>query len=117
MPATWKYSLETMQSIVRALNAGNHDRSDIMTDYFDVGWYVSVKIGHSCDKPFRYVPAGDSQSYLPGSAEYERLKAQSVDKDRVFLAGLDEVLKSYRAEKTALHREESKAASVGGSPS
>jgi hypothetical protein len=27
------------------LNSGNHDNSDIMTDYFDVGWYTAIKIG------------------------------------------------------------------------
>lgn len=30
---------------------GNHDRSDIMTDYFDVGWYIDIKIGE-WDRPF-----------------------------------------------------------------
>jgi hypothetical protein len=24
---------------------GNHDNSDIQSDYFDVGWYVEVNIG------------------------------------------------------------------------
>lgn len=28
-----------------ALNTGNHDNSDPMTDYFDVGWYVDINIG------------------------------------------------------------------------
>ena len=23
----------------------NHDNSDIMTDYFDVGWYVDINVG------------------------------------------------------------------------
>lgn len=27
------------------LNDGNHDRSDIQSDYFDVGWYVDVNVG------------------------------------------------------------------------
>jgi hypothetical protein len=35
---------------------------------------------------------------------YERLKALKVDK--VFLAGLDEVLRNLRADKIALHPEE-----------
>lgn len=39
-------------AIVAALNVGNHDRSDIMTDYFDVGWYVDVNLGR-WDKPFK----------------------------------------------------------------
>jgi hypothetical protein len=38
-------SLEILRKIFEALNIGNHDRSDIMTDYFDVGWYVDVNVG------------------------------------------------------------------------
>jgi hypothetical protein len=33
------------------MNGGNHDNSDVQTDYFDVGWYVDVNIG-SWDKPY-----------------------------------------------------------------
>lgn len=32
-------------------NEGNHDRSDIMSDYFDVGWYFYLAIGN-WEKPF-----------------------------------------------------------------
>ena len=38
--------------IFKAMNKGNHDNSDIQTDYFDVGWYVDVNIG-SWDKPYQ----------------------------------------------------------------
>lgn len=41
--------------IVAALNTGNHDNSDLMTDYFDVGHYISLRIG-DYGKPFRYIP-------------------------------------------------------------
>jgi hypothetical protein len=30
---------------------GNHDNSDIMTDYFDIGWYCDINIG-KWDKPY-----------------------------------------------------------------
>lgn len=43
--------LATMQAIDVAMNDGNHDNSDIQTDYFDVGWYVDIKIG-KWDDPF-----------------------------------------------------------------
>ena len=33
------------------LNDGNYDNSDIYTDYFHVGWYVSVQVG-AWDKPY-----------------------------------------------------------------
>tara|TARA_Y100001938_G_scaffold149909_1_gene238647 strand:+ start:19342 stop:19725 length:384 start_codon:yes stop_codon:yes gene_type:complete len=33
------------------LNDGNYDRSNYMTDYFEVGWYVDINIGR-WDKPY-----------------------------------------------------------------
>jgi len=40
-----------LHDLLTAMNIGNHDRSDIMTDYFDVGWYVDVNIG-KWNKPY-----------------------------------------------------------------
>ena len=34
-----------LSELFPTMNDGNHDRSDIQTDYFDVGWYVDVNIG------------------------------------------------------------------------
>ena len=42
---------DVIEKIVDALNTDNHDRSDIMTDYFDVGHYIELDIGR-WDKPF-----------------------------------------------------------------
>ncbi len=48
---------EFLLELLDAMNAGpglaNHDRSDSMTDYFDVGWYVDINIGH-WSKPYLY---------------------------------------------------------------
>ena len=44
--------LVTFKDILEALNDGNHNRSDIMSDYHDVGWYVNVNIG-KWNKPFK----------------------------------------------------------------
>jgi ABC-type phosphate transport system auxiliary subunit len=33
------------------LNQGNHNRSDVMSDYFDVGWYVNIHVG-KWNKPY-----------------------------------------------------------------
>ncbi len=44
-------TLETVMKILDALNLNNHDNSDIMTDYFDVGHYVNLNIGR-WNKPF-----------------------------------------------------------------
>ena len=38
-------ALKFLQEVIPAMNAGNHDRSDTQTDYFDVGWYIDVNIG------------------------------------------------------------------------
>lgn len=44
-------ALKFLTEIIPLMNKGNHDNSDIMTDYFDVGWYVDVNIG-KWDKPY-----------------------------------------------------------------
>ena len=40
-----------LAELLPTMNKGNHDNSDIQTDYFDVGWYVDVNIG-KWDKPY-----------------------------------------------------------------
>lgn len=44
-------ALAVMERIADVLNDGNYDRSDIQTDYFDVGWYSYIGIGRF-GKPF-----------------------------------------------------------------
>jgi len=36
---------QCLTDLFSVMNIGNHDRSDAMTDYFDVGWYSDVDIG------------------------------------------------------------------------
>ena len=38
-------ALDFLSEVIPAMNDGNHDRSDIQTDYFCVGWYIDVNIG------------------------------------------------------------------------
>ena len=38
-------SKEFLKEVLTAMNEGNHDRSEIQYDYFDVGWYVDVNVG------------------------------------------------------------------------
>jgi len=40
--------------VIKVMNNGNHDNSDIMTDYWDVGWYIDVNIGNY-DKPYHVI--------------------------------------------------------------
>ena len=46
-------ALNFLSEVIPAMNVGNHDNSDPMTDYFDVGWYISVNLGR-WDKPYVY---------------------------------------------------------------
>jgi len=42
---------EFLLKLKDAMNVGNHNNSDIMTDYFDVGWYIHINIG-KWNKPY-----------------------------------------------------------------
>jgi len=44
-------ALKFLSEVIPLMNYGNHDNSDLMTDYFDVGWYVDVNIG-KWDQPY-----------------------------------------------------------------
>lgn len=43
---------EFLTKAVKILWKENHDNSDSMTDYFDVGWYININIG-KWDKPYK----------------------------------------------------------------
>lgn len=47
--------LKIFESIKGAMMIGNHDNSDMQSDYFDVGWYTTIQIGE-WDSPFRFEP-------------------------------------------------------------
>ena len=40
-----------LTEVMEAMNGGNWDKSDIQSDYFNVGWYVEVQIG-KWNKPY-----------------------------------------------------------------
>ena len=44
-------ALEFLNELVPLMFIGNHDRSDSMTDYCDVGWFVNIYVGQ-WDKPY-----------------------------------------------------------------
>lgn len=44
-------SLAFFTELRGAMKEGNWDNSDIMTDYFDVGWYIDINLGE-WDKPY-----------------------------------------------------------------
>ncbi len=45
-------ALALLSVIIPIMNEGNHDNSDVQSDYFDVGWYVNVSIGEF-RKPYK----------------------------------------------------------------
>lgn len=40
-----------LNAVYAAMNVGNHNNSDPMTDYFDVGWYIDINVG-KWNKPY-----------------------------------------------------------------
>jgi hypothetical protein len=42
---------EFLSKAYKILMTGNHNNSDIQTDYFDVGWYVDIDVG-KWNKPY-----------------------------------------------------------------
>ena len=44
-------ALKFLTEVYDAMMVGNHDNSDIQTDYFSVGWYVDINIG-KWNKPY-----------------------------------------------------------------
>lgn len=45
-------ALAFLKEVIPAMNVGNHNRSDIQSDYFDVGWYIDVNVGQ-WNKPYQ----------------------------------------------------------------
>lgn len=43
--------LKFVDEIMKVMNKGNWDKSDIQTDYFNVGWYTDINIGR-WNKPY-----------------------------------------------------------------
>ena len=52
-------ALAFLSEVIPAMNAENFDKSDPMTDYFHVGYYISVRIG-SYDKPYELIADQDN---------------------------------------------------------
>ena len=42
---------KALSELRKAMSVGNWDKSDIQTDYFDVGWYVRINVGQ-WNKPY-----------------------------------------------------------------
>ena len=51
VPPQMVESNEVFKKILKTLNTGNYDNSDIQSDYFDYGFFVDLKVG-AWDKPF-----------------------------------------------------------------
>ncbi len=47
-------ALKCLTEVFDVMNAGNWDKSDPQTDYFNVGWYVDVNVG-KWNKPYEVV--------------------------------------------------------------
>lgn len=75
-------TLKVFEAIKVAMNTDNHDNSDPMTDYFDVGHYVDIRIGRY-DKPFVYTGRGEpyADSVADQQDEQESIR-QALEEDK-----------------------------------
>jgi len=64
-----------LSEVIPALNSGNHDNSDVMSDYFDVGWYIDVNVGRF-QKP--YIFTGANEEPAPVEPTPQPLKMPST---------------------------------------
>ena len=64
---------ECLGELIHAMNIGNHDNSDVQTDFFDIGWYSDINIGQ-WDKPYQYTGKAkvDSNEELKATIENQR---------------------------------------------
>ena len=62
----------------KLLNTGNYDNSDIMTDYFDVGWYVDINLG-KWDQPYVYEPAKTAKGSKPKAKKKSTKKWNNLE--------------------------------------
>jgi len=85
--------LKTFESIKVAMNIGNHDHSDVQSDYFNVGWYVDINIG-AFQSPFRFVPNETKQA--------EKIIAQSGVPLPELVPSAEQRRKAIEATKAAL---------------
>lgn len=49
-------AVEFLEAVFAIMNEGNHNRSDLMTDYHDVGWYTDINVGR-WDKDYVFTGA------------------------------------------------------------
>jgi hypothetical protein len=45
---------KALVELYKAMMNGNHNNNDIQSDYFDVGWYISINVG-KWDAPYKLV--------------------------------------------------------------
>ena len=55
-----KQSVPPLKKIFEIANKNNYNRSDVQSDYFDVGYYLNISIGHF-GKPFTPNEATNTQ--------------------------------------------------------
>jgi hypothetical protein len=72
---SWYDNIDILRRIVAICMEGNWDRSDVMTDYFDVGWYLDLSIG-KWDKMFVYNPKRISKANPRNTVSTEMIQEQ-----------------------------------------
>ena len=61
---------EILKQIIEISMRGNHNNSNAMIDYFDVGWYLHLEIGQ-WDKPFKFQGGLDLEEKNDTSSQFK----------------------------------------------
>ena len=67
-------ALKFLEAVIDVMNEGNWDKSDIQTDYFNVGWYLDVNVGR-WNKPYVYAPLSVDQHRKLAASRITELQA------------------------------------------
>lgn len=91
--------------IYEIANQWNYNNSDIMTDYFDVGYYLSIDIKHDDFTPRENMTADEKKAYKEEKEREEKereeaIKAQKEEEERARIAS--EKYENWRKESETL---------------
>jgi hypothetical protein len=75
-------SLEFLTKAFDILDMGNWDKSDIQTDYFNVGWYVDINIGE-WNKPYVYTGNKDDKGDMMTLSKEDIQKYGTEDEKKI----------------------------------
>ena len=93
---------QKVQAVIRIANQWNYDNSDIMTDYFDVGYYLDIDIKKAEDfEPRQEMTEAERTAYAEELRREEEERAEMMRKYEEDRKSAEEQAKAYEAKRNA----------------